>query len=191
MKIVVEHVPVQGKEVSFSFGDSWVQQACVDSKTGQFIDCQGTMKLLRSQQQVVVHVQGGFHTECNCDRCGDLVAYKDTLATELVYVPESVADARQPDLMDVLPSSARDLDKIDQQIALENDELDLGWYADGQLDLSLVLTEAISLQAPMLITCNLPCVTRIDSGTCRNVPMDTDDDNDKNMYKPFAGLHFP
>lgn len=183
MKVPVNQIPSNYKTVEVKTPVEWVQNACQNAILGDWMQCDGVMVLKKHQERVIVEIEVDFKVECGCDRCGDHLLYSDQIRQHLVYVPD--VDLMQEDFVKY-DKHAIHSEKVVQEVLLGDDDLDVGWYADGVLDLDVVLTEAILLIKPSLLICDQSKTKRVDEGTCRDLPTE----GQKNTHKPFAGLDF-
>ena len=140
MRIAVEGIPAAGRPVDFTSRDDWATSAAQRSLDCPAEQLEGNLTLhVASKRAGLVRVEGKVHATrpADCDRCGaemHLVIDEDFT---LLYAPEESGG-----------------DAFDGgEIELEVDDLDLGWYREGHVDLADVLREAITLALPARIMC--------------------------------------
>ena len=103
-------------------------------------------------QRVLVDVQYSFSGVCVCVRCASPINIRFSDGEDLAYDP----------MEDI---------EITEEQELDIDELDLGWYEDGKIDLSVVLCEAIVLSLPAKMYCGLDIVPEKPKGDCYTSPV--------------------
>lgn len=140
MRIAVEGIPAAGRLVEFSLHDAWALQAATRSLDATPQALEGSMLLrIASKRQGLVRVEGDVKAEApaDCDRCGEPCGMHLSEHFTLLYAPEE-----------------RGGESFDGgEIELSVDDLDLGWYAQGEVDLADVLREALALALPARVTC--------------------------------------
>ena len=181
-KIAAMRVPTRSMEIPLSKKLSWVEPSAELAIEGNWTTLTGTLELERMDERLDAHVSLSYVVECFCEVCGARISYANEIETSLVYVPFTL-DPRKSRHVKV-PKTVKDLEKISHQVTLQEDQLDVGWYDNGELDLSLVLTEVVVLARPSLLSCELEAVTRLDEGDCVSFPTE----GQKNTHKPFANL---
>ena len=83
-----------------------------------------------------VGVRALASADATCDRCGEPTRLVADVDTALLYAPtESEGLA------------------FEGEIELDADELDVGWYTEGLIDLGEVLQEALTLALPARVVC--------------------------------------
>ena len=155
------HIPM---EVAFSLDVPWVLPSCLSAEEGKWSECSGILSITREQDRVDVAVEGRYSVQCTCDICGQPITWTNSIHTTLLYRPSTI-DPRQTKGKQI-PKTVKDLDRISHQVTLEEDDLDVGWYDNGELDLTLILTEAIVLDRPTVLGCHDEGVTPSATSTC-------------------------
>lgn len=140
MRITVEGIPAAGRLVEFALTDAWAADAATHSLEATPEQLKGTMTLhLASRRAGLVRVEGTVSAEApaDCDRCGESCGMALAESFTLLYAPEESGG-----------------DAFDGgEIELKVDDLDLGWYSNGEVDLGAVLREAVALALPTRVTC--------------------------------------
>ena len=139
MKIPVHHITEQGYKVEID-QEPWFVQAAQDAVGGTLLSAKGSFSLTRQAQRVSIQVSYRLKAKMPCMRCAygiSLCLQKDHL---LHYEPLSEDETRE-------------------EIELAEEDLDIGWYEEGKIDLSVVLCEAVTLDLPMVIHCANDFVT--------------------------------
>jgi uncharacterized metal-binding protein YceD (DUF177 family) len=139
MKIVVEGIPSTGREVPVGLREEWARVAAAEAIDGPPSTLAGRIIVTKASAKGVVHVDLDVNarTTTVCDRCGEATERGAHPKVRLLYAPEEKG------------TEAYDGGELE----LEADDLDLGWYADGHLDLSDVLREALALALPTRTLC--------------------------------------
>ena len=178
MKIYVHQIPVNGRTHTISHQDTWVQEEIEKALEGTLLECQAEITLCNHNHQV--HVEGTIKSkiQISCDICGEDIEIRFDGNINLIYVP---ANSIKPNLV---PKNKKDLDKIQEMLSLKKEDLEVGWYYDGVLDLGVVITEYLLINKDSIVQCKDDNVTRIAEGECLVLPTK----GAKNTYNPFAGL---
>ena len=149
-------------------------KALEDTVGGRAKICQGDLILHRRDERVRVSGEVSLGVERECDICGSLVELRIPKAVLLTYEPLPEYDE----------TSEGNLKK-EEEFLLEEDELDLGWYENGQLDLAVVLAEHVLLNLNHLVQCADENVHRLEPGECKTLERGRTKKT-QNTYKPFA-----
>jgi uncharacterized metal-binding protein YceD (DUF177 family) len=137
VRLEVEHLPENGRTVAFGLTDPWARGAAAEALEAEPAALGGSLEIAHPDRHGRIEVQARVSVEAGreCDRCGEPVAVSVNAEAPLVYLP-TVA----------LPTEADDE-------PLAEEDLDVGWYDGGVLDLAAVVSEAIALQLPPRIVC--------------------------------------
>lgn len=140
MRIAVEGIPAAGRDVAFGLRDSWATEAATTSLDRSPDRLEGTISLRRASARNVIQVDvkadaGGAAT---CDRCGEPCELAVAVDTRLLFAPEEAGTAAYDGNL---------------ELELQAEDLDLGWYTDGEIDLADVLREALALALPTRVVC--------------------------------------
>lgn len=166
MKLLVEGIPSGGRQIEAGLRDDWAASAAAEALDGAPTGLVARLDVRRAGQKGVVHVDldAEATTEATCDRCGEPAPRRSHAVLQLLYAPEEKG------------SAAYDGGEIE----LEAEDLDLGWYRDGEIDLGDVLREALALELPPRTVCadSAACDRRTDALLSATRP----------AGGPFAGL---
>jgi uncharacterized metal-binding protein YceD (DUF177 family) len=156
VKIAVDGLPATGRVVAFGLGDAWAVGAANVSLDRPPERLTGSISLKRASQSgvVVVDVVAKAGAAASCDRCGEPCGLQVEVDTRLLFAPEKSEGAAFDGITLDDPSTRTpsDVDGL-EGIELRTEELDVGWYTRGEIVLSDVLCEALSLEAPPRIVC--------------------------------------
>ena len=139
MRVPVNGIPAAGITHTIERRHDWACEAASQALDGPVEVLEGELTLQPASDRGLVSVSGRISAsrEATCDRCGEPCVRGADVNVRLLYAPE-----------------ARDDESFDGgEIELEAEQLDLGWYADGALDLGSVLGEALALELPARIHC--------------------------------------
>ncbi len=166
MKLLVEGIPSAGRQLDLGLRDDWAAAAAAEAMDGPPSHLSGRVTVERAGQKGVVHVDLALEarTPSVCDRCGEPADRVSKPALRLLYAPEE-----------------RGTEAYDGgEIELQAEDLDLGWYRDGELDLADVVREALALELPARTVCadSAACDKRTDQLLSATRP----------AGGPFAGL---
>lgn len=162
-RIAVLRIPEQGRTYGVSIGLPWLGSACEAGLEGTWNRFDGEIRLQRLRERVEVCPNITSSVQTYCESCGAEIVVEQSYVQTLVYLPSNF-DPR--DKSNRLPKSVKELERISNQVGLDEDDLDIGWYDNGELDVAGSITEMILLRQPSLLHCGLDSVTRIDEGTC-------------------------
>ncbi|MCB9689111.1 MAG: DUF177 domain-containing protein [Alphaproteobacteria bacterium] len=139
MKILVEGIPSAGREIDVGLGDPWAVEAAAVALDGPPSALRGQIGVRRATTKgvVLVDVSVTASARATCDRCGEPCLRTTTADSHLLYAPEEKG------------TEAYDGGEVE----LEAEDLDLGWYTDGEIILDDVLREALTLALPSRTTC--------------------------------------
>lgn len=166
MKIRVDQIPDGGVEVEVE-DQAWAVQATAAAFDGAEATLTGTIHVEAFDDQVRVTGSLRATTRRACDRCGMDLDIERQDAIELHYVPRGSRDGGE----------SRNLKK---------DELDIGFYDVGALDLAFVIEEHFALSLPTRLACDAPG-TRVADGEPCGAP-DPGVDTEKPVDPRFAAL---
>ena len=151
MKILVDGIPAGGRQVSVRLRDEWAAEAAKEALDGPVSGLTGDIEVTRASQKgvVLVDVNVSATATAACDRCGEPCERIASPVIRLLYAPEEKG------------SAAYDGGEIE----LEADDLEVGWYRGGELDLGDVLREALALELPSRTVCadSVGCDSRTDA----------------------------
>lgn len=133
LRIVVSGIPRPGLQVGLDLGAAWVRAAAEGALGVAPASLAGQLEVLARGTRVNTTgwVETAWHGQC--DRCGEPLDRALRVDLDLGWVPER--------------------DDHGSEVELGEDELDLGWYRDGELDLADVVREALALELPARLTC--------------------------------------
>jgi uncharacterized metal-binding protein YceD (DUF177 family) len=116
-------------------GADWVRSAATEALDAAPTLVQGELEVMPGTGRRV-NAEGRIHAmaPATCDRCGETCDRVVDAHFELVYLPHS--------------------DELAAELELGADDLDIGWYRDGTLDLADVVREAIALSLAPRTTCS-------------------------------------
>lgn len=133
VRIIVSDIPAPGRKVAFDLATPWAREAASLAVGVEPSSLSGSMLVEREKKAVSIAVEGSLSAGLVCERCGEDVSVTLRVHDTLIYQPEApVAEG---------------------EIELEEADLDTGWYADDQLELESVLSEAIALALPPRAVC--------------------------------------
>ena len=181
-KLGAMRVPTRGITIDLDSKIDWVHNAMLEGISGKWVSFEGAMTLKRMDERLDAKVQLNYAVECPCEVCGATLRYTHRANVELIYQPFALDPRKSRHVK--APQTVKDLEKISHQVTLQEDQLDIGWYENGELDLATVLTEALILEHPTLLACAHPQTERLEDGECVKFPTE----GQKNTHKPFANL---
>lgn len=147
MRLVVEELPLRGRDLAVDDTTTWAREAAAiafDVDAARVAGVSGHLHVARQRrQEVEVTVRLTASAPLRCDRCGAEGLLTLSVDEVLTYRPQEQA----PDA-DAKPSKSKR-----PEIALEEEDLDVGWYEGGAVELVDVAGEALTLAMPPRVTC--------------------------------------
>lgn len=135
MRIVVASIPDAGTAVEASITDPWVVQGIERGLGVEPTSATLSWRVTARGEEVLVAGTMRVEGSATCERCGEQVHLVLADDTELRYAPRAAAHATA------------------EEVELDADDLDIGFYEGGALHLSDVVAEAVALALPARITC--------------------------------------
>jgi uncharacterized metal-binding protein YceD (DUF177 family) len=147
VRVAVDSIPDHGLTVAVHSDTEWASDAARGALDGPPVALGGELVLVRGGGGV--EVTGSLHASVDraCERCGEAVRLDvSNEAVDLVYLPDDgpAVDARG-------------------EVRLGADDLDVGFYRGGVLDLADVVSEILALELPSRVACAdvAPCDARV------------------------------
>lgn len=162
-RIAALRIPEQGRTYLVSLGLPWLGSACEAGLEGTWNRFDGEITLQRLRERVEVCPNIVSSVQTHCESCGAEIVVEQSYVQSLVYLPSNFDPRNKTNR---LPKSIKELERISNQVGLDEDDLDIGWYDNGELNVAASITEMIVLNQPSLLHCGLEGVTRMDEGTC-------------------------
>ena len=144
--------------------EEWVIKAIEEGLEGRVREASVEVSLSRHDKRVSAMVTCTIAGTCSCTRCAQDLQIALSFAETLQYDPIG--------------------EEHETEEELDLEELDIGWYEDGKLDLATVICEVVVLSLPARIHCSSEVVTKKPEGTCY-VPSQEEDRTLENL---FAGI---
>lgn len=146
MKIHIDELPDDGLMIDFTEQTPWAADVAAFALDGEVDRLAGHLRVVRLGPGVQVEGPVEVVARRRCDRClAELRYYLDGTL--------SLFFDRYPDLPEL-------------EIDLLPDELDVGFLEGDELDLSAVLSEYITLEAPSRLFCGDRATQRVEPGVC-------------------------
>lgn len=163
IRVVVAGIPRPGLQIELDLGTEWVREAATFALDADPTALSGDLDIQVNAKRVSVRGAVQVTAPAACDRCSEEVVLDLESDIALSYLPEH--------------------DHFDAELELGADDLDVGWYRDGELDLGDVLREALALALPSRTTCS-------DSAGCdaRTRALLEHESDDEGASSPFAAL---
>ncbi len=173
MLVVVEQIPEEGLDVRATLAQDWAREAAALALDGAADSLDFHLHLVQHLGHVRVTGDGRAAIPRTCARCGRPLRLVLSGAVDLSYSPATAARV--------------DGALAGEAVALDAEDLDIGWYEGGSLDLAQVLSEQLALWLPDRVRCDSPGVEPPD-GPCELPAQDPGPELRRN---PFAGLVVP
>ncbi len=171
MRIKVDELPEDGRDVQLGQGDAWALSAATQALDGDVSGLAAELHIERIAEVVRVSGTAEASVTRDCDRCGGPVRVLVGGVVELIYEPT--------------PHPALAEDRV-----LHESELDIGFFDGKQLDLTDVLMEQLALWMPARVRCTDADVEQIGEPWTCSLP-DQDEGPDLTRQNPFANLRLP
>jgi uncharacterized metal-binding protein YceD (DUF177 family) len=147
MRVRIEDLPPEGLDIDLCDDSAWARVVLAQALEGDVLSLRGHLRVRAVGPGAVVEGEAHAAFRRACDRC--LAEVRLDLGDELdLYFqpPQAFSEERE--------------------IGLLADDLDVGFVEGGELDLGAVLAEFFLLEAPTVLRCGEPGVTRLEPGAC-------------------------
>lgn len=149
MKINIMQVTERGMKFSLS-NEDWVRTAFDEALDGTLKECTAQIDLDRYDKRIEARIAYSLVGIVSCSRCDQDIEVSYSDAEVLLFDPK--------------------LESQEDEVELVMEDLDIGWYEDGKLDLSDVICEAVVLSFPNRIHCKMDVVRVPASSGCYTPP---------------------
>ena len=164
MKINIMQITERGMQLSCSKED-WAVSAFDEALDGTIKECSAEIELDRYNKRVEARVRYSLVGTISCSRCAQDIEVSFSGAEVLLFDPKQ--DGEQ-----------------EEEIELHAEDLDIGWYDDGKLDLKDVICETVVLSFPDRVHCKMDVVRVPASGGCYTPP----EKEERTLENMFADL---
>jgi uncharacterized metal-binding protein YceD (DUF177 family) len=147
MRVRIEDLPPEGLMVALGDEQAWARAVLTQALEGELIALRGHLRVRAVGPGAVVEGEAHASFRRACDRCLAEVRLDLGDEIDLYFQPPQ-------------PFSG------EREIGLGADDLDVGFVDGGELDLGAVLAEFFLLEAPSVLRCGEPGVTRQEPGAC-------------------------
>ena len=147
MKIPVHLITEQGYKKSVDHTQEWFVQAVQEALEGEVLSAKADFSLEREEDRVTATISYNIQAKITCMRCAVDIEMHHQGSNVLLFEP-----------------MATDLREEEREI--QEEELEIGWYEEGKLDLINVTCEAIVLSLPMVMHCDLPFISKPNPDGC-------------------------
>ena len=137
MRLRVKGIGRSGERYALQLSEQWVREAAEEGFDVTPSTLEGALDVSAPIDDGRVDVRCVLKASAvgSCDRCGEDVMLSVDVDTLLLYFPEG----------SVMESTG--------EIELDCADLDVGWYAEGYLDLKDVVREGVVLMLPQRVAC--------------------------------------
>ncbi len=158
MRLRIDELPEDGRFFELDMDTAWAVGAVSEAFEGTVHHLDGALRVRPIGQGVTVAGSAAVTVEQRCDRC--LAAVRSSLEGRVdLYFDNTRLEG-------------------DANVGLHQDELDVGFLDDGELDLGAALGEFFLLEAPTRVRCQDPGVERAEPGACELASAQPDDEPD-------------
>lgn len=134
MRVVVAGIPNPGLQVPLGLEVDWAVEAAKHAMDASPTAFEGELEVQQARgRRVEIHLYVRATAPATCDRCGQLTERTVETDIDLCYLPH--------------------LDEREAELELGADDMDIGWYRDGALELADVVREALALELPSRTVC--------------------------------------
>ena len=135
MRVRVDGIPKPGLRIDLDLAVDWTRDAAADALEAAADSLSGFLDVQRASGRTVrVLAEVQTKAPATCDRCSEAALRTVQTEVELRYLPHS--------------------DEAEAELELGADDLDIGWYHGGALDLGTVLREVIALAISARTLCS-------------------------------------
>jgi uncharacterized metal-binding protein YceD (DUF177 family) len=142
LRVPVDTIPRTGRTIQLNPGAAWAKQAVAAALDAEPATLSGRLEIAppaKGTGRISVQAVVALSAEVVCARCGEPVHVELDTTADLAYIPRRAEE--------------KDASADDDAIELAEEELEIGWYADEELDLADVLQEVVALALPPRYTC--------------------------------------
>jgi len=136
MQINVDLLAVTGRQVDADDATPWAAEAARDALEGDVVTLSASLDIAqpKADRHVDIRIEATATVSRHCDRCRESIVLSVSTSRQLGY----------------LPAGGTGGDEVD----LEAEELEVGWYESPFVDLGHILREALALELPARVTCS-------------------------------------
>lgn len=163
MKINIMQVTERGMKLSCS-DEEWVVAAFDEALDGSIQECSAEIELDRYDKRIEARVRYSLVGRISCSRCDQEIEVGFSGAESLLFDPKTETD--------------------EEEVELQGEDLDIGWYDDGKLDLQDVICETVVLSFPARIHCKMDAVRVPANAGCYEPP----EKEERTLENMFADL---
>ena len=149
MKINIMQITERGMQYSSSEED-WILEAVDEALDGTVKECSAQIELDRYSKRVEARIRYLLVGTISCSRCAQDIEVSFSGAEVLLFDPK--------------------IESQEEEVELHVEDLDIGWYDDGKLDLKDVVCESVVLSFPDRVHCFMDVVRVPASGGCYTPP---------------------
>ena len=149
MKINIMRITQRGMPFSFT-NEEWVVSALQEALEGTVKECSVNVELDRYEKRVEARTTYSLVGTILCSRCAQDIVIDVSGAETLLFEPF--------------------VESAEEEVELTGEDLDIGWYEDGKLDLNSVICEAAVLSLPTRVHCGMEIVRVRAQGNCYTPP---------------------
>ena len=147
MKIRLDQIPTAGLEVELDGREKWALEAASDALEGKATRVEALLDFQVIERTILISGEAWAELERGCDRCGSGLLARIGGPLKLAYIP-----------------GGKQGDQGSRELAGE--DMDVGFYTQGNIELSAVLQEHFALAAPGRLACEALGVRLADGESC-------------------------
>ena len=133
MKISVNDIPATGSLLQLEKDQAWCLDACRQAVDGQVATIRGELRLNKTSHHVKADGFIQIQFSRACDRCNEVTNLQAEEEFHLCYYPEESLK--------------------EEETELAVDDLGVGWYRDGMINIGDVISEVVALSLPNRLVC--------------------------------------
>ena len=146
MRVHIDQIRPEGLVVELGMDCDWAVQGVALALEGRVLDLGGSLRIRQVGKGATVHGHAEVVVEQRCDRC--LAALRLRIEGEVdLYFDNGRLEG-------------------DANIGLQEDDLDVGFLENGELDLGAALGEFFLLEGPNRQICGDQGIERVEEGAC-------------------------
>jgi uncharacterized metal-binding protein YceD (DUF177 family) len=147
MKIRLDQIPTAGLEVELDGREKWALEAASEALEGQVSRVDARLDFRVIEKTILISGEAWAQVERGCDRCGSGLNARIGGPLELAYIP-----------------GGKHQDMGSRELA--NEDMDVGFYLHGNVELGAVLQEHFALTTPGRLACEALGVRLADGESC-------------------------
>lgn len=153
----VRRIPVTGIPLGIQANTPGLSESIQEMLGCELLEIDAPIRIQSNNGLLKLHGQLSVSLGLYCARCGSEICWNSSSAMTMLYAPDPGGKNLRTE---------KQLEKIQMEVELENEDLDIGWYQDGRISILDAIAEYLFMQIPSTIRCEMEGVIRKTEGEC-------------------------